>query len=63
MADCVDRGIVFLFTEVDVDDESLLKSLDITESLNSDEFEEVDNELDAVWDDVSFYANILCLES
>lgn len=54
MADCVDRGIVFLFTEVDVDDESLLKSLDITESLNSDEFEEVDNELDAVWDDVSF---------
>lgn len=40
----------FLFTEDDVDDESLLTSLDITESLNSDEFEEVDNELDAVWD-------------
>ena len=35
MADCVDREIEFLFTEDDVDDESLLKSLDITESLNS----------------------------
>ena len=54
MADCVDREIEFLFTEDDVDDESLLMSLDIIESLNSDEFEEVDNELDAVWDDVSF---------
>ena len=54
MADCVDREIEFLFTEDDVDDESLLMSLDIIESLSSHEFEEVDNELDAVWDDVSF---------
>jgi len=38
MADFVDREIEFLFTEDDVDDESLLMSLDIIESVNSDEF-------------------------
>ena len=46
--------IEFLFTE-DVDDESLLMSLDMIECFSSsDEFEEVENELDAVWNDVSF---------
>ena len=45
--------IEFLFTE-DVDDESLLMSLDIIECFSSsDEFEEVENEHD-VWNDVSF---------
>ena len=59
MADCVARGsegtkIEFLFKE-DVDDESLLMSLDVIECFSSsDEFEEVKNELDAVWNDVSF---------
>ena len=44
----------FLLTE-DVDDESLLMSLDMIECFSSsDEFEEVGNELDAVWNDVSF---------
>ena len=39
----------------DVDDESLLMSLDMIECFSSsDEFEEVENELDAVWNDVSF---------
>ena len=59
MADCVaceseGTEIEFLFTE-DVDDESLLMSLDMIECFSSsDEFEEVENELDAVWNDVSF---------
>ena len=59
MADCVSREpegteIEFLFTE-DVDDESLLMSLEIIKCFSfSDEFEEVENELDAVWNDVSF---------
>ena len=40
--------IEFLFTE-DVDDESLLMSLDMIKCYSSsDEFEEVENELDAV---------------
>ena len=46
--------IEFLLTE-DVDDESLLMSLDMIECFSSsDEFEEVENELDAVLNDVSF---------
>ena len=46
--------IEFLFTE-DVDDESLLMSLHMLKCFSSsDEFEEVENELDAVWNDVSF---------
>ena len=46
--------IEFLLTE-DVDDESLLMSLDVIECFSSsDGFEEVENELDAVWNDVSF---------
>lgn len=46
--------IEFLLTE-DVDDESLLMSLDMIECFSSsDEFEEVENELDAVWNGVSF---------
>lgn len=66
MADCVAREaegsvIEFLFTE-DVDDESLLMSLDMIECFSSsDGFEEVENELDAVWNDVSFKANIFVL--
>ena len=66
MADCVAREvegseIQFLLTE-DVDDESLLISLDMIECFSSsDEFEEVENELDAVWNDVSFKANIFVL--
>ena len=49
MADCVDREEVeLLFTEDDVDDDNLVMSLDMIESLKSDEFEEVDNEFDAV---------------
>ena len=54
MADCVARESEgteiseFLITE-DVDDESLLMSLDMIECFSSsDEFEEVENELDAV---------------
>ena len=53
MADSVAREtggteIEFLFTE-DEDDESLLMSLDMLECFSSsDEFEEVQNELDAV---------------
>ena len=53
MADCVSREsedteIKFLFTE-DVDDKSLLMSLDIIECFSSsDESVEVENELDAV---------------
>ena len=59
MADCMAREtegteIEFLFTE-DVDDESLFMSLDMIECLSSsDEFKEMENELDAVWNDVSF---------
>ena len=53
MEDCLAREsegtkIEFLFTE-DVDDESLLMSLDMIECYSSsDEFEEVENELDPV---------------
>ena len=55
--------IEFLFTE-DVDDEGLLMSLDMIECFSpSDEFEEVENELDAVWNDVSLKANIFVFES
>ena len=51
----------FLITE-DVDDESLLMSLDMIECFSSsEEFEEVENKLDAVWNDVSFSANIFVL--
>lgn len=53
---CESEGteIEFLLTE-DVDDESLLMSLDMIECFSSsDGFEEVENELDAVWNDVSF---------
>ena len=59
MADCVAREsegteIEFLFTE-DVDNDSFLVSSDMIECFNlSAEFEEVENELDAVWNDVSF---------
>ena len=59
MADCVAREsegtkIEFLFTK-DMDDESLLMSLDTMECFSSsDEFEKLENELDAVWNDVSF---------
>ena len=59
MEDCLAREsegteIEFLLTE-DVDDESLLISLDMIECFSlSDEFEEVENELDAVWNDVIF---------
>lgn len=48
----------FLFTEIedDVDDESLLISLDMVErAINSEEkLEEMENQLDSVWNDVSF---------
>ena len=55
MADCADReNIEFLFTEDDVDDESLLTSVSMIESQNSDELEDVESELDSVWNDVSF---------
>ena len=53
---CESEGteIESLLTE-DVDNESLLMSLDMSECFSpSDEFEEVENELDAVWNDVSF---------
>lgn len=59
MRDCLAREsegteIEFLLTE-DVDNESLLMSLDMSKCFSpSDEFEEVKNELDAVWNDVSF---------
>ena len=59
MADCMAREtegteIEFLFTE-DVDDESLFMSLDMIECFSSsDEFKEMENELDAVWNDLSF---------
>ena len=53
---CESEGteVEFLLTE-DVDKESLLTSLDKNKCFSSsDEFEEVENELDAVWNDVSF---------
>ena len=59
MEDCLARKsegteYEFLLSE-DVDDESLLMSLDMIECFSSsDEFEEVENELDAVLNDVSF---------
>ncbi|XP_068715157.1 uncharacterized protein [Montipora foliosa] len=57
MADCLaceseGTEIELLLTE-DVDDESLLMSLDMIECFSSsDGFEEVENELDAVWNDI-----------
>ena len=62
MADCIAREsegteIEFLSTE-DVDDESLLMSLDMMIMIecfsSSNEFEEVKNKLNAVWNDVSY---------
>ena len=59
MADCVAREsegteIEFLFTE-DVDDDSFSVSSDMIECFSSSaEFEELENELDALWNDVSF---------
>lgn len=51
------------FSEIedDVDDESLLISLNMVErAINlDDEFEEVENQLDSVWNDVSFCVHLL----
>ena len=59
MADSVAResegtGIEFLFTE-DVDNDSFLVSSNMIECFSSSaEFEGVENELDALWNDISF---------